>query len=70
MPKPSFLHQVAAAIKKERAAKPQIILTGWHKDKIEVDKLEINMTDESHVFLRMTDKEGHEYETGLLKEVV
>jgi hypothetical protein len=48
----------------------KIVLTGWQKDDLEIETLEVNMCDEGYVYLRMTDKQGKTYETGMLKEVV
>lgn len=46
----------------------KIILRGWSKDPIEIVELEVNMGMEGYVWLNMTDAEGNEYQTGLLKE--
>jgi len=46
----------------------KIKLVGWSKEPIEIAELDVMVSMEGFVFLRMRDEAGHEYETGLLKE--
>jgi hypothetical protein len=46
----------------------KIVLRGWSKEPIDIEELEVNMGMEGYVWLSMRDKEGNEYQTGLLKE--
>jgi len=48
----------------------KIKLYGWNKEPIEIETLEVNMGTEGYMWLRMIDKDGKKYETGLLKETV
>lgn len=43
-------------------------LVGWAKDPIDIVELEVHMGMEGYVWISMKDKDGTEYQTGLLKE--
>ena len=49
---------------------PKIKLVGWNRDPIEIESLEVDVTTEGYVWLRMVDKDGKHYDTGYLKESV
>lgn len=46
----------------------KIRLVGYQKTPIEIAVLEVNVETEGYVWLRMLDKDGKKYETGMLKE--